>query len=153
MLRVLFYGALGALAAYFFDPDSGRRRRALARDRVPAFLRQGGRKAEQMGRAASAETYGAAQKVKYRKEEEKPQPDDVTLARKVETEIFRDADVPKGQINVNAENGVVFLRGTVENREWIERLGAEAKNVDGVEAVRNLLHLPGTEAPVAPGVR
>jgi len=25
--------------------------------------------------------------------------------------------------------------------------------VQGVEAVRNLLHLPGTEAPVAPGTR
>jgi osmotically-inducible protein OsmY len=77
----------------------------------------------------------------------------VTLARKVETEIFRAADAPKGSVSVNAENGVVFLRGTVDDRAWIERLGAEAKNVDGVEAVRNLLHLPGTEAPVAPGVR
>ncbi len=57
------------------------------------------------------------QKVKHRTEEDKPQPDDVTLARKVESEIFRDADVPKGQINVNAENGVIVLRGEVEEPE------------------------------------
>jgi osmotically-inducible protein OsmY len=146
MLRVLFYGAIGALAAYFFDPDSGRRRRALARDRVPAFLRQGGRKAEQMGQAASAEAYGAAQKVKHRKEEEKPQPDDVTLARKVETEIFRDADVPKGQINVNAENGIVVLRGEVGKPEMIRDLEEKTRKVQGVREVENLLSTPKTPA-------
>jgi BON domain-containing protein len=146
MLRVLFYGALGALAAYFFDPDSGRRRRALARDRVPAFLRQGGRKAEKVGRAASAEAYGAAQKVKHRKEGEKPQPDDVTLARKVETEIFRDADVPKGQINVNAENGVVVLRGEVGKPEMIRDLEEKTRKVQGVREVENLLSTPKTPA-------
>jgi osmotically-inducible protein OsmY len=142
MLRALFYGAIGALAAYFFDPDSGRRRRALARDRVPAFLRQGQRKAEQMGRAASAEASGAAQKVEHLKEEEKPQPDDVTLARKVETEIFREADVPKGQINVNAENGVVVLRGEVGKPELIRDLEEKTRKVQGVREVENLLQTP-----------
>src|SRR3954464_9929170 len=37
--------------------------------------------------------------------------DDTTLARKVETEIFRDDSVPKGDTNINSEFGVVFLRG------------------------------------------
>jgi osmotically-inducible protein OsmY len=80
-------------------------------------------------------------------------PDDVTLARKVETEIFRSADAPKGTVSLNAENGVVFLRGVVDGREWIDRLGADAGKVEGVKEVRNLLHLPGTEAPVAPATR
>jgi osmotically-inducible protein OsmY len=142
MLRILFYGVLGALAAYFFDPDNGSRRRALARDRVPALLRQGTSKTGEMGRAASAEAYGAAQKVKHRKEEEKPQPDDVTLARKVETEIFRDADVPKGQINVNAENGVVVLRGEVGQPELIRDLEEKTRKVQGVREVENLLSTP-----------
>jgi osmotically-inducible protein OsmY len=146
MLRALFYGAIGALAAYFFDRDSGRRRRALARDRVPAYFRQGGRKAERLGRAASAEAYGVAQKVKHRKEEAKPQPDDVTLARKVETEIFRDADVPKGQINVNAENGVVVLRGEVDKPELIRDLEEKTRSVQGVRDVENLLSTPETPA-------
>src|SRR5688500_20340835 len=106
MLRMLFYGALGAAFAYFFDPDNGRRRRALARDRVPAFFRGGARRAERMGRTVQSEAYGAAQKVKHAKEEPKPQPDDATLARKVESEIFRGADVPKGPINGNGETGI-----------------------------------------------
>ena len=73
---------------------------------------------------------------------------DAGLARKVESEIFRPVDAPKGKVDVNAENGVVFLRGEVD-RPWIERLGNEAEQVRGVKAVRNLLHAPGTPAPVS----
>ena len=75
---------------------------------------------------------------------EKPQPDDVTLARKVETEIFRDADVPKGQININAENGKVILRGEVEEPSLIKDLEKRTRNVQGVLEVENLLHAPAS---------
>jgi osmotically-inducible protein OsmY len=94
-----------------------------------------------------SEAYGVTQKVKHRSEEVKPQPDDVTLTRKVETEIFRDADVPKGQINVNAENGVVVLRGEVDQQDLIKELEERTRKVQGVRAVENLLHTPGTPAP------
>ena len=75
--------------------------------------------------------------------------DDVTLARKVETEIFRDADAPKGDVSVDVQAGVVYLRGMVADQAWIERLADEAKKVDGVKGVKNLLHRPGTPAPAA----
>jgi osmotically-inducible protein OsmY len=147
MRRLLGLIGLGAALTYFFDPQQGRRRRAMARDRFAAFFRRRARKAEQVGRAASAQAEGMVQKAKHLKEEPKPQPDDVTLARKVETEIFRDADVPKGQINVNAENGKVYLRGEVQQPEMIRDLEERARKVQGVQDVENLLHLPGTEAP------
>jgi osmotically-inducible protein OsmY len=146
-MRILFYGAIGAALAYFFDPQNGRRRRALTRDRAPAFFRSGARRAERLGRAAQSEAYGVTQKAKHLKEEPKPRPDDVTLARKVETEIFRDAEVPKGQINVNAENGVVVLRGEVEQPDLIKDLEKKARKIQGVREVENLLHTPGTPAP------
>jgi osmotically-inducible protein OsmY len=138
---------LGALLAYFFDPENGRRRRALARDRIPAFLRRMNEKAERAGKAVAAEAEGVKQKATHLEEEEKPQPDDVTLARKVETEIFRDADVPKGQINVNAENGKIVLRGEVEKPAMIKDLEKRAKKVQGVAEVENLLHTPGGSTP------
>ena len=147
MLRTLRFAALGAALVYFFDPQNGRRRRAQAKDRIPAFFRGKARHAERLGRTAQAQAYGVTQKVKHRKEEDKPQPDDVTLARKVETEIFRDAEVPKGQINVNAENGVVVLRGEVEEPELIRDLEQKTRNVQGVQEGENLLHTPGTPAP------
>jgi osmotically-inducible protein OsmY len=140
---------IGAAIAYFFDPQNGARRRNMTRDRVLGFFRQGGRRAERAGRAVAAEAYGLKQKATHLREEEKPQPDDVTLARKVETELFRPADAPKGQVNVNVENGIVFLRGEVERPEIITDLEDRARKVQGVREVENLLHLPGTPSPTA----
>jgi osmotically-inducible protein OsmY len=66
--------------------------------------------------------------------------DDVTLARKVETELFRPADVPKGAISVNVNAGVVELRGQLSDQAQIDELGDTARKVSGVKDVRNLLH-------------
>src|SRR5215210_8160540 len=142
MRKFLGLVGLGAALSYFFDPVQGRGRRAVARDRAAAFFRRTARRGGQMGRSASAQAGGVAQKAKHLQEEPKGQPDDVTLARKVETEIFRDADVPKGQININAENGKIVLRGEVGQPELIRDLEDRARSVQGVSDVENLLHLP-----------
>ena len=72
---------------------------------------------------------------------------DPSLARKVESEIFRDPEAPKGAVSVSVENGVVFLRGQLEDSSQREKLAAEAAKVDGVREVQNLLHGPGDQAP------
>ena len=149
MKRLLAFAAAGAAVTYFFDPENGARRRNVTRDRALAFFRQTGRKAGGAGRSVKSEAYGLKQKALHMKEEAKPEPDDVTLARKVETEIFRDADVPKGKINVNAEGGKVFLRGEVRDPSMIEDLETAARKVQGVREVENLLHAPGTPAPTS----
>jgi osmotically-inducible protein OsmY len=74
--------------------------------------------------------------------------DDVSLARKVESEIFRPVDAPKGDVSVDVQAGVATLRGEVPE-PWISKLGDEAGHVDGVQGVQNLLHTPGTPAPAA----
>jgi hypothetical protein len=66
--------------------------------------------------------------------------DDVTLARKVETELFRPADAPKGQVSVNVNDGVVELRGELPDQKQIDELGETARKIGGVKDVRNLLH-------------
>jgi osmotically-inducible protein OsmY len=147
MKRLLGFAAAIAALTYFFDPQNGARRRNVTRDRALALFRQGGRKAGRAGRAATSQAYGLKQKATHLKEESKPEPDDVTLARKVESEIFRDADVPKGKINVNAEDGVVFLRGEVADADLIADLEKAARKVQGVREVENLLHAAGTPAP------
>jgi osmotically-inducible protein OsmY len=58
--------------------------------------------------------------------------------------------VPKGQVNVNVEDGVVYLRGELDQLDLIEDLAAQARKVQGVLAVENLLHVPGQEAPAKP---
>ena len=145
--RVVFPAALGAGLMFFFDPHSGNRRRAMLRDRSMGFFRRGLGRTAQVGRAVSAEAYGVSQKVQHLQEEPK-EFDDATLARKVETEIFRDPDAPKGSVNVNAENGTVYLRGEVEKPDLLEELEQKARSVQGVKEVENLLHLPGQPAPM-----
>lgn len=77
-----------------------------------------------------------------------PKPlDDVSITRKVETELFRDADVPKGSIDVNTAEGVVWLRGEAKTPDMINELERRASAIPEVTRVENLLHLPKTPAP------
>ena len=152
MKRLFALGAaMGAALAYFFDPETGNRRRSMTRDRVLAFFRRTGHQAGRAGQAAKSQAYGVTQKALHLKDRTKEEPDDATLAHKVETELFRDADVPKGDINVNAENGVVYLRGQVADEGLAETLGKSARKIQGVREVENLLHTPGTPAPTKQG--
>jgi osmotically-inducible protein OsmY len=143
MTKKLRFAALGAALTYFFDPDNGKRRRKVATDRLAGLFRRHGRR---LSRGVASQAHGLKQKATHLREEPKAQPDDVTLARKVESEIFRDADVPKGKINVNAENGRIVLRGEADSREMIEELVGKARKVQGVQDVENLLHAPGEPA-------
>src|SRR4051812_1965833 len=147
MKRLLALGAAVAALTFFFDPQNGNRRRSKTRDRVLAFFRRTGRQAGRAGQAAKSQAYGVTQKAVHIKERSKEEPDDATLAHKVETELFRGPDVPKGDINVNAEKGVVYLRGQVADEGLAETLGKSARKIQGVREVQNLLHTPGTPAP------
>lgn len=71
---------------------------------------------------------------------------DPALAQKVESEVFQDRDIPKDKLNVNVENGVVYLRGELPDRELMDKLVARARNVDGVQGVENLTHLAGSQS-------
>jgi osmotically-inducible protein OsmY len=128
MKNTLRLAVLAAGLFYFFDPKRGKRRRKNAIKKLNAFA----------GRAR-----GAAERATHPKE----QPDDVTLVRKVESELFRDAEVPKGKININAENGKIVLRGEADSPGMIDDLAKKAKSVQGVQDVENLLHVPGEPAP------
>lgn len=74
--------------------------------------------------------------------------DDATLKDKVESELFRDEHEVKGAINVNAQQGIVQLRGELPSQDLIDTLVDRTKKIHGVRDVENLLHTPGTEAPM-----
>jgi len=151
LITLLFGFAAGAAAAHFLDPDSGRRRRHQLRDRAGSKAQTGKDQAASTASYAADKARGAAAAARpsmpgsHRLEDA----DDGTLARKVETEIFRAPDAPKGQVSVDVQAGVVYLRGMVADESWIERLADDAKKVDGIKGVKNLLHRPGTPAPAA----
>jgi BON domain len=144
-MKRLRYAALGAALAYFFDPQNGKARR---KDTIKRLAGLGRRHGGRLAGGVTSQARGLTAKATHLREEPKPQPDDVTLARQVESEIFRDPEVPKGQINVNAEDGKVVLRGEVGSPEMIEELVSKARKVQGVQDVENLLHTPGQPAPM-----
>ena len=137
--------AAGAAAAHFLDPDSGRKRRNHMRDQAQSTATSAASAMQSQAQYAAGVVKGAAHTATphgTRLEE----PDDVTLARKVETAIFRPHDAPKGTVSVDVQAGVVYLRGEA-SPEWIDRLARDARQVAGIKGVKNLLHTPGTPAP------
>jgi hypothetical protein len=139
--------AAGVLLEYFLDPAAGKRRRHRARDRAVSRVRRGERRAVKRARRAESHAFGVARRTLNARRRSPEQLDDVTLAQKVQSELFRRAGTDKAHISINAEDGVVFLRGTLEHGEDIDRLVKAAREVAGVREVENLLHAPGTPAP------
>jgi osmotically-inducible protein OsmY len=149
-MRTVFSFALGAAtgaaAAHFLDPDSGRKRRNQARQQASSTASTAASAVSSQAHSAAGTVKGAAHAVTPTRHE---QMDDATLADRVRSEIFRAADAPKGSVSVDVQAGVAYLRGEVADQAWIDRLGAEARKVEGIEGVKNLLHAPGTPTPAA----
>jgi osmotically-inducible protein OsmY len=148
----LLGAAAGAAAAWFLDPNDGARRRNVARDKTMKYARKGAAEAEPRAQYAGGAVKGAAVQAApgTGREDAGERLNDPGLAAKVESEIFRAADAPKGDVSVNVVDGVVFLRGQVDAPETITRLEEEARKVDGIRDVENLLHGPGEPAPTSP---
>jgi osmotically-inducible protein OsmY len=136
----------GAAGAFFLDPQNGKRRRHVAFDRATALMRRGAAESERRARYAAGVAKGAAYEASGAGDGERSLPDP-DLANKVRSEIFRGPDVPKGDVNVNAENGIVYLRGEVPDSEVRQALESQARQISGARDVVSMLHLPGESAP------
>jgi osmotically-inducible protein OsmY len=136
-------GAAGLAAGYLLDPQSGKRRRHVLRDRAMAEARRSSRQAEKQARYMAGKAQGAAAEAMPIGHHDPQHLNDASLAAKVESELFRPADAPKGSVDVNVEHGTVILRGQLASGEQIDELLARARAIDGVVEVRSLLHLPG----------
>src|SRR3954471_2676044 len=97
-------------------------------------------RSERAGRAVGGRMYGMLPRRRAA--------DDVTLLQQVESELFRSHHEAKGRVSVNSANGVVQLRGEVDSPELIDDLVERARSVSGVKDVENLLHTPGSNAPM-----
>ena len=146
MRKLFVSGVIGAALAYFLDPNTGARRRNVTRDRIGATLRRFGRRSEKLVEYVGGRAYGVVQET-VPHQHDNPNPDDLTLRDRVESEIFRDPSIPKGQINLSVVEGIVELHGQLGSQEEIDRLIKAVQNIPDVEGVRSYLHLPGTPAP------
>jgi hypothetical protein len=145
-LAVLSGAIAGAAAAYFLDPEHGRARRALLIDRSGARLGRGWRALNRLRAQAGSNAAAFPQKMVSLRSGPRPA-DDLTLRDRVESEVFRNPDLPKGQINIDVESGIVTIRGQVDNAFQIANVEKAVMKVPGVAGVENLLHVNGTPAP------
>jgi osmotically-inducible protein OsmY len=143
-------GATGAALAFFLDPVSGKRRRHLVRDKVVSTFRGARERAARRRRYMQGQAEGRVKEARRAGAVQVPENDRV-LVDKVESEAIGYSGVPSGRVNVNAESGVVILRGQVESPDDVVRLEKLVREVDGVRGVENLLHTPGTSAPNTSG--
>jgi osmotically-inducible protein OsmY len=145
MKVLLFLAAVGGAVYYFFVGEQGAKRRAQAQERARELVGRGKAAAEEAGEAVSAE----AESMKEKAQDAAKQAadvDDQTLKQKVETEVLG-GEAPKGQVDVNVANGVVTLRGELEQPGLIEDLEQRVRKVQGVRGVENLLQASGTQPP------
>jgi len=116
-------------------------------ERPIAIGRRAARDGFRLARWGARFAQGQVQRVTQSRSGLKPGMDDATLKAKVETELFRPADAPKGSVSVSVANGVVQLRGTAKTPEQIRSLEERVREISEVRGVENLLHLPKTPSP------
>lgn len=131
--------AAGAAAEYLLDPADGRRRRHTIRDRASAMLRRGARETRKKAHYAADTARGVAAEA-MPPGRDSSELNDAGLAAKVKSELFRPADSPKDSVEVNVEDHVVVLRGTLASPEQIDELVKRARQIDGVSEVESHLH-------------
>jgi osmotically-inducible protein OsmY len=140
----------GAVAMLLLDPARGRSRRARLIDQSAATARHAWRGLARQQRVLVSEAAGKIAALRAATAPgEGERPNDPTLKDRVESELLRDPKVPKGSININAQQGIVVLRGEVPDDKTRVRLEKRAGEIHGVWYVENLLHLPGEPAPTA----
>lgn len=128
----------GAAAAALLDPEKGPSRRAYLSQRLPGIAQQVSDRVQRIrGAADSAIDVGAP----HGADPTSAGPDDELLRDRVQSELFRSADIPKGDLNVNVENGTVVLRGHVSDYALKREIESRAKAIGGVERVENLIHI------------
>jgi osmotically-inducible protein OsmY len=144
-LRAFIKGAaVGAAAAYLFDPDSGNGRRARLRDQAEALVRQSRERADGLSRHAGNVIEGKLHELGGAADLDRAM-DDGTIADRIRSEVLGRRGMDG--VVVNVENGVAQLRGSAPTAAWIEDIVDRTRAVAGVLEVENLMHLPDAPAP------
>jgi hypothetical protein len=140
-------GLTTGMLVFFMDPERGRRRRNMARDRLRARMRRMGRGMRNTWRGAAAETQGVSHRIVHLVPRQTDVADDETLRQRVESQLFRDRHIRKGELNINCEHGMVILRGELDSPLAIAQVEERVRRTAGIRGVQNLLHPHGTPAP------
>jgi gas vesicle protein len=138
MNKALLIGAgVGAAAMYLLDPDRGKRRRALVRDKFALATRETRECMEVTRRDLRNRTLGTLKAIQSRLSSE--QPDDSVLVERVRSKVGRVVSHPSA-IQVTAQDGNITLAGPILASE-APHLVTCASWVPGVKDVTNNLEV------------
>jgi uncharacterized membrane protein len=144
---------LGATLMYFFDPQAGRRRRALARDRYVHTMRKIEDARRVVIRDATQRKNGLVAQANRLVSRRGRHPDDMILIERVRSALGRAVSHPAA-IEVNSDDGSVRLGGAVLASE-VDALVDCVRAVRGVRSVENQLSVfdePGNIPSLQGGV-
>ncbi|MGE5525211.1 MAG: SRPBCC family protein, partial [Rhodospirillaceae bacterium] len=144
-ITTLLAAALGAAGFYYLDPQRGRRRRALARDRYASVRAQLTRSLEPIRRDAANRVQGLTARLKSTSEYAGA-PDE-TVVQRVRSALGRCVSHPRA-ITVVVRAGRVELSGDILQSEH-ERLIEAVLAVPGVTGVDDALHVHATSEGVS----
>lgn len=143
---------LGAIAGagvmFVLDPLAGHRRRSLARDQV-ARLGNGvdtliteslPGKVDYLAGVAR----GALHQVAGATDQQLPD-EDRFITDRVMSMVFRDPSLPKGGVNVNTVDQVVYLHGHVGDAAVAAEIERRVRDVPGVRDVVNVINRPDVD--------
>lgn len=134
--------ALGAGTMYFLDPQRGRRRRAMVRDKTNHAVNMVGREIGKASRDLRNRTRGLVAEARSTIRPEQPQGDD-TLQERVRSVIGHVASRPR-DVQVTVRNGVVTLKGALSAKECA-RLSRKVEKIPGVQELRDKLSATDAE--------
>jgi gas vesicle protein len=151
-----FWGLLtgvvvGAAAMFILDPQNGSRRRSLARDQAIKARNTVDRTVTEDLPKRAEYLSGFAEGAKHRVKEmadggsDRRPENEAVLVDRVLSQVFRDPELPKGDINVDANGTTVYLRGAVDDDELAMDIEKRVRAVEGVDDVVNLINKPETD--------
>ena len=141
--------AAGAGAMFVFDPRSGRRRRALAREQA---TRLGSSVDEIIGESLprkvdylSGMAAGARHRIAGAHGQDEVPDEDRFITDRVMSQVFRDPRIPKSDLNVNTVERVVYLHGHVDDPSLAAEIERRVRDVEGVREVVNVINRPDVD--------
>lgn len=135
---------VGAGTAFFFDPHLGKRRRRLAADRTFGFLRRVKRVGTGKVKLVGGHARGLLALVRRVRGRTDVAGDDRTVEQRIRSDAFRDVGVSTRDIDVEVENGLARLSGSIDSISLADELVARVRKVPGVRQVSAELQVAET---------
>jgi osmotically-inducible protein OsmY len=142
---VVGVGAASAAGMWLFDPDRGAQRRHQLQDQLRSWLKKSKRTVERQVQQGQTKLENTVHKANHRGTN--PPADDQVLVDRIKSELLGQEPFADHDILIEANEGVVVLRGQVDDRVVREQLETAVAEMVGVELLQSLLHSSGEDAP------